>query len=175
MNLEHYRHRLESELQARRALAEKLIHTEEDTRKQLARELHDEIGQNITAIQIQSQLVKRASDTPLAIEAAGQINDLARRIHHSTRQLLRQLRPRAGRAVAPRPCTTWSTSSPLLNAGSAAVLTTGFPRRRERNAGLYPVSPAPGAAQQRLQTRQRQRSHDSALPASRAALPRGAR
>ena len=75
------------------ALAEKLIHSEEDTRKQLARELHDEIGQNITAIQIQSQLVKRASDTPLVIEAAGQINDLARRIHHSTRQLLRQLRP----------------------------------------------------------------------------------
>lgn len=93
MNLERYRHRLESELQARRALAEKLIHSEEDTRKQLARELHDEIGQNITAIQIQSQLVKRASDTPLAIEAAGQINDLARRIHRSTRQLLRQLRP----------------------------------------------------------------------------------
>lgn len=93
MNLERYRHRLENELQARRALAEKLIHSEEDTRKLLARELHDEIGQNITAIQIQSQLVKRTSDTPLAIEAAGQINDLARRIHHSTRQLLRQLRP----------------------------------------------------------------------------------
>ncbi|MCU6663058.1 MAG: MASE1 domain-containing sensor histidine kinase [Silvania sp.] len=93
MNLDHYRRRLEDELQARRALAEKLIHSEEDTRKQLARELHDEIGQNITAIQIQSQLVKRTGDTPQALEAAGQINDLARRIHHSTRQLLRQLRP----------------------------------------------------------------------------------
>jgi len=93
MNLDRYRRRLEAELQARRALTEKLIHTEEDTRKQLARELHDEIGQNITAIQIQSQLVKRAGDTPLAVEAAGQIGELARRIHHSTRQLLRQLRP----------------------------------------------------------------------------------
>ncbi len=93
MNLDRYRRRLEAELQARRELTEKLIHTEEDTRKQLARELHDEIGQNITAIQIQSQLVKRAGDTPLAVEAAGQIGELARRIHHSTRQLLRQLRP----------------------------------------------------------------------------------
>jgi two-component system sensor histidine kinase UhpB len=93
MNLDRYRRRLEAELQARRELTEKLIHTEEDTRKHLARELHDEIGQNITAIQIQSQLVKRAGDTPLAVEAAGQINELARRIHHSTRQLLRQLRP----------------------------------------------------------------------------------
>lgn len=93
MNLDSYRRRLEAELQAKQALTEKLIHSEEDTRKQLARELHDEIGQNITAIQIQSQLVKRAGDTELAVEAAGQINDLARRIHHSTRQLLRQLRP----------------------------------------------------------------------------------
>jgi two-component system sensor histidine kinase UhpB len=92
-NLHHYRKRLEAELQARRVLTEKLIHTEEDTRKSLARELHDEIGQNITAIQIQSQLVKRAGETDRALEAANQINELARRIHHSTRQLLRQLRP----------------------------------------------------------------------------------
>ena len=90
-----YRQRLETELAARRALAEKLIHTEEDTRKSLARELHDEIGQNITAIQIQSQLVKRARDPAQTQAAASQINDLARRIHHSTRQLLRQLRPPA--------------------------------------------------------------------------------
>ena len=94
-NLHHYRQRLEAELAARRALAEKLIHTEEDTRKSLARELHDEIGQNITAIQIQSQLVKRARDPAQTQAAASQINVLARRIHHSTRQLLRQLRPPA--------------------------------------------------------------------------------
>ncbi|CAM6264561.1 MASE1 sensor histidine kinase [Citrobacter sedlakii] len=94
-NLHHYRQRLEAELAARRALTEKLIHTEEDTRKSLARELHDEIGQNITAIQIQSQLVKRARDPAQTQAAASQINELARRIHHSTRQLLRQLRPPA--------------------------------------------------------------------------------
>ncbi len=71
LNLHHYRQRLEAELAARRALAEKLIHTEEDTRKNLARD----------PAQIQS--------------AASQINELARRIHLSTRQLLRQLRPPA--------------------------------------------------------------------------------
>ena len=106
-NLHHYRQRLEAELAARRALAEKLIHTEEDTRKSLARELHDEIGQNITAIQIQSQLVKRARDPAQTQAAASQINDLARRIHHSTRQLLRQLRPPVSTptpAKSPLPC-----------------------------------------------------------------------
>lgn len=71
LNLHHYRQRLEAELAARRALAEKLIHTEEDTRKNRARD----------PAQFQS--------------AASQINELARRIHLSTRQLLRQLRPPA--------------------------------------------------------------------------------
>ncbi|MFP1463617.1 histidine kinase [Escherichia coli] len=42
--------------------------------KNLARELHDEIGQNITAIQIQSQLVKRARDPAQIRSAASQIN-----------------------------------------------------------------------------------------------------
>lgn len=92
-NLHHYRLRLEIELQARRELMEKLVHAEEDTRKELARELHDEIGQNITAIQIQSMLVKRTASADSTTLAAEQINQLAQRIHHSTRQLLRQLRP----------------------------------------------------------------------------------
>lgn len=92
-NLHRYRQRLEIELQARRELMEKLVHAEEDTRKDLARELHDEIGQNITAIQIQSMLVKRTACGDATTLAAEQINQLAQRIHHSTRQLLRQLRP----------------------------------------------------------------------------------
>ncbi|NDJ57798.1 MASE1 sensor histidine kinase [Enterobacteriaceae bacterium 4M9] len=92
-HLEHYRMRLESELQARRQLTERLVHAEEETRKMLARELHDEIGQNITAIQIQSRLVTRYTDAPGAVQAAGAIEDMALRIHQVTRQLLRQLRP----------------------------------------------------------------------------------
>lgn len=92
-NLHRYRQRLEIELQARRELMEQLVHAEEDTRKDLARELHDEIGQNITAIQIQSMLVKRTAGGEAATLAAEQIGQLAQRIHHSTRQLLRQLRP----------------------------------------------------------------------------------
>ncbi len=79
-NLHRYRLRLEVELQARRELMEQLVHAEEDTRKDLARELHDEIGQNITAIQIQSMLVKRTASGDAATQAAEQINQLAQRI-----------------------------------------------------------------------------------------------
>lgn len=92
-NLRHYRLRLEQELQARRDLMEKLVHTEEDVRKDIARELHDEIGQNITAIQIQSMLMKKTATTDKTRQAGEQIERLAQQIHQSTRQLLRQLRP----------------------------------------------------------------------------------
>ncbi|NHB92657.1 MASE1 domain-containing sensor histidine kinase [Photorhabdus cinerea] len=92
-NLQRYRERLEQELTARHILMKKLVHTEEDVCKSIARELHDEIGQNITAIQIQATLVKRTATSPATEMIAEQINHLAQQIHQSTRQLLRQLRP----------------------------------------------------------------------------------
>ncbi|WP_426576511.1 MASE1 domain-containing sensor histidine kinase [Xenorhabdus stockiae] len=92
-NLNRYRTQLEQELAARKILMQKIVHIEENIRKNIARELHDEIGQNITAIQIQSTLVKRTTNSPLTIKAADQIKSIAQQIHHSTRQLLRELRP----------------------------------------------------------------------------------
>ncbi|WP_237386848.1 MASE1 domain-containing sensor histidine kinase [Xenorhabdus sp. Sc-CR9] len=94
-NLNHYRGRLEKELIARYTLMQNLVHIEEDIRKNIARELHDEIGQNITAIQIQSTLVKRTATSPLIIKSAEQIKYLSQQIHQATRQLLRELRPPA--------------------------------------------------------------------------------
>ncbi|KMW73538.1 histidine kinase [Photorhabdus luminescens subsp. luminescens] len=92
-NLQRYRELLEQELTARHNLMKQLVHTEEDVCKSIARELHDEIGQNITAIQIQATLIKRTATTPATEMIAEQINKLAQQIHQSTRQLLRQLRP----------------------------------------------------------------------------------
>lgn len=92
-NLQRYRELLEQELTARHNLMKQLVHTEEDVCKSIARELHDEIGQNITAIQIQATLIKRTATTPATEMIAEQINKLAQQIHQSTCQLLRQLRP----------------------------------------------------------------------------------
>ena len=47
--------------------------------KAIARELHDEIGQNITAIQIQSMLVRKTAPDPQSSRAAAQINELAQK------------------------------------------------------------------------------------------------
>lgn len=91
--LERYRQQLEQELAAKRHLMERLVGTEEEVRKAIARELHDEIGQNITAIQIQAMLVNRSATAPATRLAAEQIDSLSQRIHHTTRTLLRQLRP----------------------------------------------------------------------------------
>ena len=92
-HLNRYRLQLEQELHTRRQLTERLVHTEEAVRKEIARELHDEIGQNITAIQIQAMLVDRSPHGEATHAAAKQIGELSQRIHHTTRQLLRQLRP----------------------------------------------------------------------------------
>jgi two-component system sensor histidine kinase UhpB len=130
-NLHHYRQRLEAELAARRALAEKLIHTEEDTRKSLARELHDEIGQNITAIQIQSQLVKRARDPAQTRPPPARLTISPGVFTTPPASCCAScaLRPSMSCRLKRR-CTICSMSLPLPSAVSAAALTTGSPPRR---------------------------------------------
>lgn len=87
--------KLANELASKQQLARQLVHVEEEIRKSVARELHDEIGQNITAIQIQSMISKRLANDDQQINIADTTNELALRIHSSTRQLLNQLRPHA--------------------------------------------------------------------------------
>lgn len=81
------------ELNSKQNLTRQLVHVEEDIRKSVARELHDEIGQNITAIQIQATLANRIANEDQTKNIANAINDLAFQIHSATRQLLTQLRP----------------------------------------------------------------------------------
>lgn len=92
-SLRRYRLKLEQELQVKRHLAEQLVQMEEAIRKEIARELHDEIGQNITAIQIQAQLVHKMANSDFVSQGADEITRLSRRIHQTTRQLLQTLRP----------------------------------------------------------------------------------
>jgi glucose-6-phosphate-specific signal transduction histidine kinase len=81
------------ELANKQQLVRQLVQVEENIRKSVARELHDEIGQNITAIQIQAMLADKTSQDDNSKNIAKTINSLALRIHSSTRQLLTQLRP----------------------------------------------------------------------------------
>ena len=94
-HIKRYQAQLESELDVRLRLAEQLVQTEEKIRKDIARELHDEIGQNITAIKIQAMIVAKTAAAEQTKQAAQSITQLSDRIHQTTQQLLRQLRPPA--------------------------------------------------------------------------------
>ncbi|MEZ9531734.1 histidine kinase, partial [Vibrio sp. 10N.286.51.F4] len=51
--------KLRSELSRNQNLSRQLVTAEESVRRDIARELHDEIGQNITAIRTQASIIKR--------------------------------------------------------------------------------------------------------------------
>ncbi|MGK3143218.1 signal transduction histidine-protein kinase/phosphatase UhpB [Pantoea sp. C2G6] len=86
---------LQSELARNRRLAERLVETEEHVRQEVARELHDDIGQTITAIRTQAGIVQRlAPDNHRVIQSGAHIEQLSLGVYDSVRRLLGRLRPR---------------------------------------------------------------------------------
>lgn len=83
-------------LQLRR-LAHRLMEAQEQERRGLARELHDDMGQALTAIRTQAQLVRQQNPDPghPSVRSAEAILDLAGHLYDSTHRIMRRLRPRA--------------------------------------------------------------------------------
>jgi len=86
---------LSQELNRNQKLAKQLVKSEEVVRRDIARELHDEIGQNVTAIRIQASLLQRVSCVLTMHHYAQKIEKLSLNIYDTTRGLLNQLRPKA--------------------------------------------------------------------------------
>lgn len=78
-----------------RRLARQLIQLQEEERRHLARELHDEVGQCCVAIKVDAALI--AQDTgdrqPATQASARAIIDTADRLHDAVRGMLHRLRP----------------------------------------------------------------------------------
>ncbi|MFM2481947.1 signal transduction histidine-protein kinase/phosphatase UhpB [Celerinatantimonas sp. YJH-8] len=85
---------LRAELTRNHNLARQLIKTEESVRRSIARELHDEIGQNITAIRTQSNIIQRVQKSGPAYTCANMIESLSLNVYDTTKYLLAQLRPK---------------------------------------------------------------------------------
>ncbi|OOF38958.1 two-component system sensor histidine kinase UhpB [Rodentibacter mrazii] len=85
---------LSTELNRNRHLTRKLINTEEAIRQDISRELHDEIGQNITAIRMQASIMKRLEPSPKITEVVGMIEQLSLNIYDTTKGLLNRIRPK---------------------------------------------------------------------------------
>ncbi|AHF00329.1 CHASE domain-containing protein [Thioalkalivibrio paradoxus] len=80
-----------------RLLARRLMDAQEQERRTLARELHDDIGQTLTALRTHAQLIRqqhRSPDHPCA-RSASTIFDLAGALYDSAHRIMRRLRPRA--------------------------------------------------------------------------------
>ena len=74
-------------------LARQLIAVQENERRALARELHDELGQSCNAIRVEAAYIQRATDPREINAAALRAAASAESLYQHVRSLLRQLRP----------------------------------------------------------------------------------
>jgi len=79
----------------KRELAQQLISLQESERRALARELHDELGQNCTAIRVETALLRHcaADDHVAMLAAAARADAAARELQQLVKHMLRRLRP----------------------------------------------------------------------------------
>jgi signal transduction histidine kinase len=77
-----------------RHLSGKLVRAQEDERRSIARELHDEIGQALTAVEVELAVAQAAAGTnPAAVEAIHEARTVTQRALSGVRDLSQLLRP----------------------------------------------------------------------------------
>jgi len=87
--------KIESMLEERRLLTQRLVNSQEEERRALARELHDEYGQNLAAITALAASIEKSleiAEPEIAAEASS-VGRIAASMLHSLRGTLRRLRP----------------------------------------------------------------------------------
>jgi two-component system, NarL family, sensor histidine kinase UhpB len=102
----------------RRDLTRRIIEAEEEERKRLARELHDELGQSLTAIKVDAAYIAReaANSAPQIVASAQAIEKLSSNIMELIRSMLARLRPHGLETVGLR-----ETLHDLVNGWQARV------------------------------------------------------
>ena len=89
---------LRQQVKENRLLIQKVLEIQESERRNIARELHDEMGQALTAIRTDARLLQQMSDrdrSSMVHTAAASIDTTAQRIYGVTYGLMRALRPTA--------------------------------------------------------------------------------
>lgn len=87
-------HKVQELLKHNSDLLQRLFTAEEDERRALARELHDDMGQTSTAIRTEVAVLQRNGGLNEEAQAsAKRIGESAQHLSHMTRQMLQRLRP----------------------------------------------------------------------------------
>ncbi len=84
---------LENSMLNNRRLTHQIIRLQEDERKNIAHDLHDEIGQHLTAINIDALAILKAKKIVSAHTSAIAISEVARQMMEIVREMLQRLRP----------------------------------------------------------------------------------
>lgn len=84
---------LQQSVESNHKLTQQIIRLQEDERKSLARDLHDEIGQCLTAINIDAMAIVNARKIADARESANAIAGVARQLMDMVHHMLQRLRP----------------------------------------------------------------------------------
>lgn len=88
------------------ALSTKLLRVQEDERRAVARELHDQVGQLLTGLRFQLEAARAGRDVPELTQALTINDELLR----SVRELTLQLRPRMLDDLGLQPALEWHTN-----------------------------------------------------------------
>lgn len=84
---------LEKSIHNNHRLTQQMIRLQEDERKNLARDLHDEIGQYLTAVHVDASAILNAKNIDGAKESAKAISVVARQMMDIVHDMLQRLRP----------------------------------------------------------------------------------
>ena len=84
---------LQKSIESNHSLTQQMIRLQEDERKSLARDLHDEIGQHLAAIHIDASTILNSKTIAAAKKSATEIDAVARQMMNIVHSMLQRLRP----------------------------------------------------------------------------------
>jgi signal transduction histidine kinase/CheY-like chemotaxis protein len=109
------------------ALSLRLLRIQEDERRAIARELHDEVGQLLTGLKLQLESAQKAAgDTPLRTQIAEAMATASNLLEH-VRILTQQYRPRVLDDLGLQPALEWHARQFTKQTGIAVALDVSLP------------------------------------------------
>ena len=111
-------------------LSQQLLEAQEGERRHIARELHDEIGQALTAVKVNLQSVKRLTDRTELVSPLDDSIDLVERTLQQVRDLSLDLRPSLLDDLGVVSALRWYIDRQAQRAGFEAKFITNLPEKR---------------------------------------------